>query len=196
MRIKNPTHIGAVFALIWIIIKLAMFQFRIEGRWEIGIILNLILLPLVIFFGLRMFRAQAKAKGEQLVVFMQDLKAALRPSALYCLIVGVFLFMYYGKIDREFINELHKDRMEMLDKAITESGGWAEYKKSIKPTDDFDPLHETQEAYTDKVQQNVETIISPFTAGTASILSLLMLSIVYSLFFTILYRKVLVKFDG
>jgi hypothetical protein len=188
MNPKNPTHIGAIFALLWIILKLALFLMKLDFRWELGIILNLMMLPVVIYFGIRLFRK--RQKPGQTAVFIEDLKAAMRPAALYSLIIGLFLFIYYAKIDDIFISDLRNDRIEILQDAIDDAGGWKEYKQRSEEMVSY-----TEEEYLDKVSENINMIISPFSAATASLIGLMLLSFLYSLLFTIFYRKVLQRYS-
>ncbi len=183
---KNPTHIGALFGLVWIIAKLIFFFAKSNIRWEAGIILNLVLLPVLIFLGIRITR---KLQKEKVYVFIDDLKAGMRPAALYSLIIGVFLLIYYSRIDAVFINDLRNDRVEILEKEIDRQGGWQEFKQN-----DEDLIQQTREEYIEQMTENIHMIISPFSAATASIIGLMLISFLYSLLLAIYYRKVVSRY--
>jgi hypothetical protein len=192
MKGNKLLQIGLIFALSWIIVRLALFQFRFEYRWELGIALNLLVLPVVVLLGLQGYKKRVAKNVQQ--TFFTDFKAAMRPAALYSLIIAGFTLINYARIDREFIQDIRNDRVELIEENIKDAGGWDKYKRTIGKQGELDPEQMTEKDFLTQKRSEIETVISPFTASSATLLALMFLSFVYSLFITILYRKVLVKY--
>lgn len=165
-----------------------MVVLKIEDRWEIGVALNLLFVLLAIFRGIR----HNHRTQEPPIIFPSDLKAGIRPAAVYTIILTGFIFVYYNYIDFEFIEDMRRERIEVAAEEIEIAGGWEEFKEEVS-----DPQLEdfSKEDYLDQIEDNVSTFISPGSASTISLFGLLAISFVYTLILAILYRKVLVKME-
>ena len=108
---KNPFQVAVTFAVVSLIIKVAIFSMGVQhGPMEkyIWYIYMLILL-IAVFFGIR----SNKSTQEGATTFGQDFKTGARTASFYALLMAAITFFYYTQIDVDFF-ELKKSEMVQL----------------------------------------------------------------------------------
>lgn len=97
MRITVKT--GIISAIIWILIKLSFFYFGLfEDSIVPAVMLNILGLLLAIAVGLYLQKRRVKEDTNA----MLDLKNAMSAGVPYVLIVSVFIYFYYSKINPDY----------------------------------------------------------------------------------------------
>lgn len=97
---KNPFQIAVVFAVISLLVKVAIFSLNIQhGAMEAYIRYFLILVLLIaVFFGIR----SNKLLYEGTTTFGQDFKSGARTASFYAILMAIITYVYYAKIDAGF----------------------------------------------------------------------------------------------
>lgn len=113
-------------------------------------------------------------------------KDGMKSGAKYALSIAIAVFIYYQFLDPAF-GENKLIESTILNKDYIESqGGFAELQKSDPTLKNL-----TEEEYLAKQREFGEIIYQPFTQSTASILALVILSILYSLIVAVLFKVLL-----
>lgn len=172
---------GAFIAVKYLFMALDIFQDNVQIP---GLINNLFLLSAI---SLGLFY-EKKKEGVGVGTALSDIKSSLRAGAPYVLIVSGFIFFYYGTINPSFIESGVEVRMDMIYKDM-ERESYIDSLKMNKP--EFQVL--TNDEILRKAKEEIEVNLSPRTMFTFSLLGLLVLAVTYSIFITLIYRKILFK---
>lgn len=171
MKFKKPIHIGIFFALIWVILRMIVYMMDVEYRVEIGMGLNLLFLPVILLLAMMNVRNNA----EKVLTYLDFLKAGMRASAIYALLVCAFLFLYYGKIDQAYLDDARAERIEALEDGIQEEGGWESYR------DKNEIQEESEVDFMDQQKEMAERFLSPFFMVSLSLIGLMLAALIFSL---------------
>lgn len=174
------------FAGVWILLKLLFMQFNIfqDDIFFTGLINNFFLLAAVAI-GLY-FEKLKEGLGEGTA--LSDIKHAMIGGAPYALIVSIFMFFYYQDINPNFIENRTQERMDMLYSAMERES----YVDSLKTQNQDLNVMTNEEIYT-YIKNETESALSPKTILTLSLLGMIVLGFTYSIFVTVIYRKVLLR---
>ena len=159
-----------ILASLWLVIKIVLLQFGYpQDRY--GVMLNLLFVIFIVFTGVR------KTQGLKEVVPM--IKSAMRPAAVYVILVSIFIFIYYSFIDSTYLSSVFDNTIKDLEQAIVDAGGFEEFRKGLSGS-----TASTKEAYITEFRENAGGMISLFSPyGRASIA--LMLLTFFALFYTL-----------
>ncbi len=182
---KITVRTGLVFALVWILFKMILLW---TGAFRYNIVppvlFNMLCLLLAISVGLYLHKRKEGTLGNAL----NDIKNGLSAGMPYAIIVSVFIYFYYDKIDPEFnghqIAEAHQGIKEMLDDPdnltqLREENAEFEVK--------------TKEEIFESLKQGPENFYNAGSTMTLSLLAMLILGTLNSIFITIIYRKVVFR---
>lgn len=176
---------GLIFASIWIFIKMIFFW---TGGVEYDIIpavlINMLCLLLSVVVGLYLHKSRQEESSNAL----SDIKNGMTAAVPYAVIVSIFIFFYYSSIHPEYnehqISEAHMGIQKLLD---TPEG-----LQSVRDSNpEFEVL--TKEEIYKKLKQGPEGFYNPSSTMTLSMLALLLLGTLNSIFVTIIYRKVVFR---
>lgn len=177
--------IALIFSALWISIKYLFFYTGITGHDRVpATLINVFLLLSAITVGLYL----QKRRDTEDTNAMIDLKNAMSSGVIYSVIVSAFIYLYYTKIDPEFIAHQLAEREVEIHKMVNDEKRLAAFKKE----------HADAEIMTkDQIEKrllksNREGASAGFTS-TLSTLALLILSAFYSILVTIIMRKVVFR---
>lgn len=183
---KSPVGFGILFALIFVIIKMLFFFF---GWFETNIVptafINMFLLLASISVGLYYYMRYRSGAVESM---FKEAKQAVRAGLVYTVIVAGFLFVFYQYIDAAMIAKMQNDRIAAFSSGLDDPATFSQIRKSNEA---FELM--SKEEILAEVKSNVDQFVSARSVFLISLLSMLMLSMVYSILVTIVYRKVLFR---
>ncbi len=169
---KNPFQVAVVFALIALVVKLAIFYLGIQHANTAYITYAYMLILLfTIFFGIR----SNKVMFEGATTFGQDFKTGARTASLFALMVGGITYVYYTQIDSEFFPTKIALSLE-------------EYAKNIPGLIKEKGMVEAKSFFKNKVQTAM-TIYSPISQTTYTLFGLVFLGMFHSGVFALLMKK-------
>lgn len=182
---KVTIKIGILFALIWMIIKMGLF---FTGAFAYNVVpavmINILCLLLAISVGLYKQKRADTEGGNAL----RDIKNAMSAGVPYAVLVSIFIFFYYSKIDPGFNEHQIAEAEVGIQKMLDNPDDFAEVKKSNA---EFEVM--TKEDIYDKLIQGPRGFYSPTSTMTVSMLAMLLLTTMNSIFITIVYRKIVFK---
>ncbi|MCE3294838.1 MAG: hypothetical protein K0R65_552 [Crocinitomicaceae bacterium] len=183
---KITVKTGLICALTWIIIKMAYHLIWPQATSLTPMILsNLFFLMCSVSMGLYLHKKQ---EGFTQGNAMSDIKAGMTSGVPYAVIVALFLFFYYNNINPQFVENIKKPMIEQLDKELST-------EKSVQRLKNQNPELETKSR--DEIYkmglENINFKASPKFTSILSVLGMIIMSTLYSIFIMVVYRKVLVK---
>lgn len=179
---------GILSALAWVIIKMTFFYTMPVGYNITPLVLiNMLMLLAAISIGLYLL----KRKETEYTNALADIKNGMTAGVPYALIVSVFLYFYYQQIDPEY----NAHRIAETEYAIQQELDKPERLKSIKEKNpDFEVL--SKEEIHKKYMDSFRSSVAPSATFTLSLLGLIVMSAMNSIFVTIIYRKVVFRPRG
>ncbi len=168
-----------LFSALWIIVRLTTFLGSFGEVYGYVLLINPLFLLLAVTFGLRASKSQSKEASS----FLRDVKTGMKAGVLYALIVALFTFLYHRSIDPDFFEDRKEKVIVSLKKEIEHREKLKEEEKEVPPgTIDIE-----------QTRQSLNTMSSPFSVMTLTLLGLITLSIIYAMVVAALDRKVLSK---
>jgi len=183
MRVTVLT--GIICSVVFIIVKMIFFYTQ-PVAYDITplVLINLFLLVTAIGIGLHLQKMRDTEESNGL----RDIKNGMTAGVPYGVIVSVFLFFYYSQIDPEFnahqIAEKEYELQQQLDNP-------KELAKIKKTNADFEVL--SKEEIHDEVMQGYRSTYSANSTLTLSLLGMIVMSAMNSIFITIIYRRVVFR---
>jgi hypothetical protein len=173
-------------ALIWIGFKFLGYQLGLNTPeyTPLFVMTNMFVLLTAVSVGLYL----QKRKGVEDDSMLTDVKNGMVSGVVYALVVSAFLYFYYEKIDPEYNEKIIAER-EMYFKTIIDDP--AKLKKLKASNEDFEVM--TKEEIMEKQMETPRRLFSGTFMMTYGALAMLMLSTLYSIVITIIYRKVLFR---
>lgn len=149
-----------------------------------SVLLNMLYLLLAICVGLYLHKKGETEFGNALL----DIKNAMSAGLPYVIIVSVFLYFYYAKIDPGFNQHQIAEAYTAIEKKLEDPNSLQEIKESNEA---FEVM--SKEEILTQLKDNLERNYSPGFTMTVSLLGLLLLATVNSLFVTIIYRRLIFR---
>lgn len=184
---KPTVKFGLIFAAIWIGFKLVLFS-TLTGpdRYNLqpAILTNILCLLLAITLGLYFHKRKATEQSNAL----GDIKSAMGAGMIYTMIVTVFMYFYYSKIDPEYIEHQRSEAAMQLEKLLNDP---EEFKKMKESNGDFEVM--SKDEIRASLITNQEAMYSTQAVTTIGLLGMLMLATVNSILISIVMRRVIFK---
>ena len=185
MRIT--VKIGLLFAAIWIGLKMVLFATQVgASRYDltVPIMTNILCLLLAISLGLYLH----KSRETEYTNALGDIKNGLSAGVPYIVIVSVFLYFYYTKIDPEYNQHQRSEAAMQMEKML-------EDPKELQALRDSNAEFEvmTVDELRESLTSNQEAMYSAQAVTTISLLGMLILATFNSIFITIIYRKLIFR---
>ena len=184
---KPTVKFGLIFAAIWIGFKLVLFS-TLTGpdRYNLqpAILANILCLLLAITLGLYFHKRNATEQSNAL----GDIKSAMGAGMIYTMIVTVFLYFYYSKIDPEYNQHQRSEAAMQLEKMLNDP---EEFKKLKGSNGDFEVM--SKDEIRASLITNQEAMYSTQAVTTIGLLGMLMLATVNSILISIVMRRVIFK---
>lgn len=178
---------GLLFAAIWIGLKLVLFA-TVTGsaRYDLtfAIMSNILCLLLSISLGLYFHKRKETEDSNAL----NDIKNGLSAGVPYIVIVSVFLYFYYTKIDPEYNQHQRAEAAMQLEKLLDNP---EDLQKMRDSNAEFEVM--STDEIRESILANQEAMYSPQAVTTISLLGMLILATINSIFVTIVYRKLIFR---
>lgn len=149
-----------------------------------SVLINMFCLLASIAIGLYLQKRQDQGAGNAL----NDIKNGLSAGLPYALIVSVFIYFYYSEIDPGFNEHQIAEAQAGIEKVIADPDQLAEVKESNA---DFEVM--TDEEIFEEMMQGPRSFYKPTAVMTVSMLAMLLLGTLNSIFITIIYRKIVFR---
>lgn len=183
MRVTVKAGLG--FALLWILIKMVFFWTgSLNYNIVPAVLLNMLCLIAAIGVGLYLHKRKETEVGNAL----NDIKNAMTAAVPYILVVSVFIYFYYNNIDPEYNQHQLSEAYTEIQKLLDTPEGLQQVRNS---NPEFEVL--TKEEIYDKLKQGPEGFYNPTSTMTLSMLGLLVLGTMNSIFIAVIYRKVVFR---
>lgn len=183
---KITVQVGILFAVLWIAIKMIFFYngWNVREQLPTLVLLNILGALLSIAVGLYLFKRNDTEDGNAL----RDIKNGMTAGVPYTIIVSVFLYFYYEKIDPEYNKkEIANAEMQILNALSTKKG-----LQEIQESNQKYEVMGKKEIYAEMRQGPRNLYNSKFTM-TISLLSLLLLVTINSIIISAIYRKLIFR---
>jgi hypothetical protein len=183
MRITVKT--GIIAALCWIGLKLSFFYLGLfEDSITAGVLTNILGVLIAISVGLFLQKMRDTDETNALL----DMKNAMSAGVPYVVLVSIFIYFFYAKINPEYDRHQISENEVAIEKMVNDP----------KQLDAFRKTHEDAEVMTKeeieaKLKESNRQGAAPGFRATLSVLALLVLSTLYSILVTIIYRQVVFK---
>ena len=182
---KVTIKTGIFFALIWMIAKLSFF---LTGAFAYNVVpavmFNIFCLLLAITVGLY----RQKLKDTEAGNALRDIKNAMSAGVPYAVLVSLFIFFYYSQIDPNFNEHQIAEAEVGIQKMLDNPTSFSNVKKSNEA---FEVM--TKDEIYDKLIQGPRGFYSPLSTMTVSMLAMLLLTTINSIFITIVFRKIVFR---
>tara|TARA_B100000508_G_scaffold141091_1_gene146327 strand:+ start:62039 stop:62605 length:567 start_codon:yes stop_codon:yes gene_type:complete len=175
-----------LFAAGWIAIKFTFYAMGVfqDDIFVTGLINNLFLLA-AIAIGLYF---EKKKEGFGSGTALSDIKHSMVAGAPYAVFVSIFMFFFYSNINPEFIEGKKQERMDIYYVNMERES----YVDSLKAQNqEFNVL--TNDEILKEIERDTESALSPNTLLVFSLLGLIVLSLTYAIFITVIFRKILLR---
>lgn len=183
---KKTVQYGILFGLAWILIKIVFHAIQDNGSNVTPVIfINMFLLLVAIAFGLFQHK---KKEGYTSGNALSDIKSAMTVAIPYSVIVSLFLFIYYNNINPSY-NQLKIKEADMtIDKDVDNP---LILQKMKNDNEAFEVM--SKEKIRKELKKGPRNFYNAKSTSLISLLALMMLSTIYSIFITIVYRKVMFR---
>lgn len=177
---------GLIFAASWIALKMIFFMGGIfqDDIMITGLLNNLFLL-LAISLGIY-FEKKKEGFGEGNA--LSDIKHGLIAGAPYTLIIAIFLFFYYRDVNPEYIETKVSERYDMMYDYLSDDANLAAFRET---SEEYEVMK--REEILVKYKVDIRANLNPKATMLLSLLGMLVLSFTYSIFVTVIYRKVMLR---
>lgn len=177
---------GILFAFGWILIKLSLFGMGMnsEDSLKPAILLNMLFLILAITVGLFLQKRKDSEDGNAL----RDIKNGMTAGVPYAIIVSVFIYFYYSKIDPEYIQSKLADTEIELKKSMEDP---IKFKTLKDSNPDFEVM--TDKQIIKSVIKNSKGVYNAKSTAITSLLAMTLYATLNSIFITIILRKIVFR---
>jgi hypothetical protein len=183
----RPALASAIlFAITWALLKMAFYYLDVfqDDIFVPGLLNNLFLLT-AIAVGLYY---EKKREGFGAGSALSDIKHTMVAGAPYTLLVAVFMYFYYQDINPSFTEIRITERMDGYYNALQREP----YVDSLKiQYPEYNVL--TNDEIYQELKVATVSAYSPKVILTFSLLGLMILSLTYGIFLTVIFRKILLR---
>ena len=179
---KNKIKFSLLFAVLWIFFKLLLFWFGYAvSSVTPAIFGNIFCLLAAISIGLFIHKKnELLDKGNAL----NDIKKSLSIGMPYAVIVSIFIYFYYSKIDPQYNQRQIQKAQVLIDTTLKNEVKFEQLKKE---NESFEVM--SKERIRKELIKGPKSFYTASATSLVSLLSLMMLSTFYSILLTIIYRK-------
>lgn len=183
---KVTIKTALICAIVWIVFKLLGYQlgWNIPDYTSLFVMANILCLLASVSIGLYL----QKRKGEEDDNMLTDIKNGMTAGVIYSLVVAGFLYFYYEKIDPEYNQKMIAEREMYFKTVVDDPIKLKEIKASNQTLEVM-----TKEEIIEEFRKTPQMLFSGSFMMTFGVLSMLMLSTLYSILVTVIYRKVLFR---
>ena len=181
---NNTVKIGIGFALAWCIIKYAFFLYDPMAEIKPMVMINILFMLCSIAVGLY-YHKRSDTEGSNALL---DIKNAMKAGFPYTMVVCLFLYFYYAKINPEYNQRQISDMQYELKKVLDDPAKFEDLKNS---NTGFEV--KTKEEILSEMTKSSKAFYSASAITTIGLLAMLILSILYSILVTVVYRRIVFR---
>ena len=183
---KPSIKVAVVCSFISIVITMTLHSLgKSLLAYETSSFMNLFLLLASIAGGLFLYKKTEKFSKKS---FIEDIKVALQGGLIFTLLISGFVYYYHTKINTSIIDEKVDDYIEVISENVPNEAVFLEMKKGDKTWKD-----KTYLDYIENQEDSARGFISAFSLSIMHTLVGLVLTIFFSIFTTIILRKVVLR---
>jgi hypothetical protein len=183
MRITVKT--GIIAALCWIALKLSFFYLGLfEDSIKAGVLTNILGVLVAISVGLFLQKMRDTEETNALL----DMKNAMSAGLPYVLLVSIFIYFFYAKINPEYDRHQIAENEVAIEKMVNDPVQLQKFRNEMEDAEVM-----TKEEIEKKLKDSNRQGASPGFRSTLSVLALLVLATLYSILVTVIYRQVVFK---
>ena len=188
IRMQVTVKSGILFGILFIIARMIFFYTGIiKEDITPSIFLNMFLLLTAIAIGVYKHKRKLLSQGLDSTL-LTDVKKGMISGMIYSVMVSIFLFFFYSKINPEFNQHQLAEAKMGIKKMLDDPKKLKEVKKS---NGEFEVM--TKEQIYESLIQGPEVFYSPKSTAIISMLALLLLTTFNSLFVSLIYRNIVFK---
>ena len=177
-------------ALICSVISIGiMLGFYCQGKSELwfnkGALINLFLLVSSISVGVFLTRKKSNFND---TIFLDDFKVSMQGGIVFTLVISMFTYFYYSKIETNLLPNFRTEKMAEKKKLIPDEAAFLEMRKEnvfYKDKTYMDFLENEEDKGVLSMNTMIITIFHSFLG--------LLLTVFFSIFVTIILRKVVLR---
>lgn len=183
---KVTFKVAAVTAAVWIVFKLLGYYTGLNtpNYTTLFVLTNMLGVLVAVSIGLYL----QKRKNVEDDSALTDIKNGMASGLIYALLVSGFLYFYYEKIDPEYNQKMIAEREYKFQQIVDDPVKLKQLKSSNK---DMEVM--TKEQIMEEFRKTPNMLFSGSFMMTFGMLAMLMLSTLYSILVTIIFRKVLFR---
>lgn len=183
---KNPINIAIALAALWIIFKCVFYAYGLSDESFVpGVLINVFFVLVTGSFGLYMARRKNNFSSSH---FLDDYKNALKGSVVFSILISVFVYVYYSQIDPSYMERKITSKIEMAEKQVATD---AKFDQLVEQNPNLRKV--SKKEYVANVKDDAQTIHSAYVQSTLSLLALMVLSLIYGLGVTVIFRKIVFR---
>ncbi len=184
MRIT--VKVGILFAIGWILLKLSLFGMGISSETSLvpSILINMFFLISSVTVGLYLQKRNEADSGNAL----NDIKNGMSAGIPYAIIISIFLYVYYAKVDPSYIQSKITDKEVELNKLLSDP---ATLKKVKESNADYEVMTVSQ--IRKKEIENDKSVYSASSTAIFSLLAMTMYTTFNSIIITVIMRKIVFR---
>jgi hypothetical protein len=180
----ETVKIGIGFGLLWFIAKGIFFLIDPLMSVSPAIFINMLLLLAAISFGL--YRVILKETEDSNL--LNDIKNGMKAGLAYTVVASISIYMFYAVINPEYNRHQIAEIDMAIDKAVDNPKELAKIKESNKSFE----LKSADEIKKD-LKKGPRSFFNAGSTFTLSLLALLLLSTLYSIFVSLVFRKIVFR---
>lgn len=183
---KKSLQISLVLVVLWIAFKLFFFYIdKSEMSFNPGVMLNVLFILIAASLGIYLARKENNFAPTH---FLDDFKNAMKSSIIYVILISGFIYFYYSNIDHAYMERRIAEKIELAKEQTSTPEKYQELKENNPNLKNI-----KADKYVENVKKDAQTIHSAYVQSTLSLLSLFVLSLIYALGVTFIFRKIVFK---
>jgi len=181
--VNSVKYFPWILAFFWLAARVAVGRYMdLESAKNFGVLSNVLLVLILIF--ITIFN-KYKVPHTEKPTFLEDIKDCMKVAIKYVTGATVAIGLYYGLISND-IAVIKEQRMKMFSEQIATEEGLQKFYQEVPQEKST-----SREELIEKNKKNVETFVSVKTQLLLGFVSLVIVSLIYSLLAVLIWRTVM-----
>jgi len=183
---KNALKTASLCAFLWIAFKLVGYKlmWNTPQYAPFFVMANMFVLLVAVAVTLYFYNRETREDDS----LLNDIKNGMLSGTIYALLISIFLYFYYEKIDPQYNEKMIFERELYMKKILESPEKLAELKASNQ---DLEVM--TVEEILEKYKEMPQILFSGTFMMTYGLLALVTLSALYSTIVAVIYKKILFR---
>jgi hypothetical protein len=181
---SESVKVGLGFGFLWVLIKTAFYLIDPLMVVSPAIYANIFLLLCAISIGL--YRVMIKETIES--NFLNDIKNGLKSGLSYTVVVAIFIYLFYAVFNPEYNRHQIAEAEVSIERMVNTPSELAKLKKANEVFE-----LKGKEEILEELRKGPKNFFNAGSTFTLSLLAMLLLSTLYSIFVSLVYRKILFR---